>query len=89
MALTWEQFLLQVPRLLQHLPKNMHMVRVVYRLGDAVACSGLQCIGVVWVVAHPHEGDIRWRLVIPNWAEIGPPQPVTAYALCSHIADDM
>ena len=43
---------------LQYVPRNMHTVCAVYWLSDAVACSGLKCMGRVWDFAHQFASDI-------------------------------
>ena len=43
---------------IQYVPRNMHMVRAVYWLSDAVACSGLQCMGRGWDYAQQYASDI-------------------------------
>ena len=50
---------------IQYVPWNMHTVCAVYWLSDAVACSGLQCMGRVWVYAPQYASDIYKRGVTP------------------------
>ena len=50
---------------IQYVPWNMHTVCAVYWLSDAVACSGLQCMGRVWIYARQYASDNYKRAVTP------------------------